>query len=352
MAIYRRPDSPTWWMSLQLQGHRLRLNTMVEDRHLAQEIFCAWKVEVARARWLGAPHPDADHTVAELLTQYRVSVTPRKSSVSQQRDRVILARFTLRWGQLLVNDLTTLQIESYIVERLAQVCFATVSKELGVFKAAFRSAVRWGWASRSPFQGIVLRQEGTARTRWLSNDEEVRLLAHCPVWLSDIVIFGLDTGLRPGNLVGLQCEWVQQAGTCLIVPREHTKTKILPIMIPLTTRAADIISRNLKRGRSEHVFVSKAGHPYTSAEVNRALQRAAVKAGLSDICLYVLRHTFISRLVQAGVSLPEVAALAGHRDVRMSMRYAHLAPQHLRDSIATLEARMGTCPHHVLTNTV
>ena len=49
------------------------------------------------------------------------------------------------------------------------------------------------------------------------------------------------------------------------------------------------------------------------------------------------RHTFISRLVQAGRPLPEVAALAGHRDIRMTMRYAHLAPNHLRDGIKALE---------------
>jgi site-specific recombinase XerD len=80
------------------------------------------------------------------------------------------------------------------------------------------------------------------------------------------------------------------------------------------------------------------------------LQRAAVKAGISNICLYTLRHTFISRLVQAGVSLPEVAALAGHQDIRMTMRYAHLAPQHLRNSIATLEARRIARSDHLSTN--
>jgi site-specific recombinase XerD len=80
------------------------------------------------------------------------------------------------------------------------------------------------------------------------------------------------------------------------------------------------------------------------------LQRAALKAGVTDICVYTLRHTFISRLVQAGVSLPEVAALAGHRDIRMTMRYAHLAPQHLRDSISTLEAKLIAQTHHILTN--
>jgi len=326
-------------MSLQVHGQRVRVNSLVKDRSLAEEFFCAWKTEVARTRWLGAPPPDGDHTVAELIAHYVKTVSSRKSVGSQQRDRLILAKFVSRWGTLLLRDLTTLQIEEYMAERRAQVSFATSSKELGVLKSAFRCAVRWGWASRSPFIGIVLNQEGTARTRWLSDDEEKRLLAHCPDWLRDIVIVGLDSGLRPGNLVGLQCAWVQPGQTRLHIPREHTKTNKLPLMIPLTTRAADIIHRYLEGARSEHLFVSTAGHPYTCAAVNRVLQRAAVKVGVSDICLYTLRHSFISRLVQAGVSLPEVAALAGHRDIRMTMRYAHLAPHHLRNSIAVLEAR-------------
>ncbi len=350
MGIYRRPDSRTWWMSLQLNGHRVRLNTLVEDRQLAEDLFYAWKAEIARARWLGVPTPDGDHTVAELITQYLKMVTPRKSSSSQERDRIILARFATRWGTLLLRDLTTLLIEQYVAERIAQVSFATVSKELGVLKAAFRCAIRWGWASRSPFMGIVLNQEGTARTRWLSEDEETRLLLHCVGSLRDIVIVGLDTGLRPGNLVELRCAWVQPASASLIIPREQTKTKKLAITVPLTMRAAGIVHRYLERTRSEHLFVSKAGRPYTCAEVNRALQRAAVKAGISNICVYTLRHTFISRLVQAGVSLPEVAALAGHQDIRMTMRYAHLAPQHLRNSIATLEARRIARSDHISTN--
>ncbi len=70
-----------------------------------------------------------------------------------------------------------------------------------------------------------------------------------------------------------------------------------------------------------------------------AVIRAARRAGLTDVSLHVLRHTFISRLVQAGPPLPEVAALAGHRDITMTMRYAHLAPSHLREGIAALERR-------------
>lgn len=352
MAIYQRPDSPTWWMSLQVNGQRVRLNTMVENRQLAEEFFSAWKTEIARTRWLGAPTPGEDHTVAELLAEYRKMMTPRKSLGSQQRDRIVLARFTLRWGKLLLRDLPTLLIETYIAERLAQVCFATMSKELGVIKAAFHCAIRWGWASHSPFNGIVLNQEGTARTRWLSDDEEAGLLAYCSPQLRDMVMVGLDTGLRPGNLIGLRRAWVHSGGTCLIIPREHTKTKKLPLTIPLTRRATDIIRPYLESARFEYLFVSKAGHLYTCAAVNRALQRAAALAGISDICLYTLRHTFISRLVQAGVSLPEVAALAGHRDIRMTMRYAHLAPHHLRHSIDMLEVKTIAISEHPLRNTI
>jgi integrase len=57
------------------------------------------------------------------------------------------------------------------------------------------------------------------------------------------------------------------------------------------------------------------------------------------VSLHTLRHTFISRLVQAGRPLPEVAALAGHRDIKMTLRYAHLAPSHLRAGIQALEQR-------------
>ena len=143
MGIYRRSDSPTWWMSLQVHGRRVRVNTMVEDRPLAEEFFCAWKTEVARTRWLGAPSPDGDHTVAELIAYYVKMVSSRKSVGSKQRDRLILARFVTRWGALLLRDLTTLQIEEYMAERRAQVSYATISKELGVLKSAFRCAVRW-----------------------------------------------------------------------------------------------------------------------------------------------------------------------------------------------------------------
>jgi len=55
MSVYRRTDTATFWMSLVIDGTRLRQDTGVQDRTVAREIFAAWQVQIARARWLGSP---------------------------------------------------------------------------------------------------------------------------------------------------------------------------------------------------------------------------------------------------------------------------------------------------------
>ena len=61
-----------------------------------------------------------------------------------------------------------------------------------------------------------------------------------------------------------------------------------------------------------------------------------------DVDSHTLRHTFISRLVMAGVDLRTVQELAGHREIKMTMRYAHLAPEQKRRAIGLLEKQVST----------
>lgn len=337
MGVYRRSDADTYWMSLVIDGKRLRQDTGVQDRTVAGEIFAAWQVQLARARWLGVPAPTPQHTVRELLAEYAAKVTPRKSLVSQKRDRFVIERFTKRWGTVDLDQLSSKSIEDYLTERLEDVTLATVSKELGILKSAYARAMRWDWVSTTPFRGITLNQEGEERVRWLTDEEEAQLVAAAAPWLQEIILVGLDTGLRRSNLVGLQWAWLHDQGTVLLVPRQHVKAKKATVMIPLTTRAATIIQRQGRRG--PHVFTQPDGQAYSLDQVGMAVIRTAKQAQLSGVSLHTLRHTFISRLVQAGRPLPEVAALAGHRDIKMTLRYAHLAPSHLRAGIQALEER-------------
>ena len=344
MGVYRRTDAETYWMSLVIDGTRLRQDTGVQDRTVAGEIFAAWQVQMARAKWLGLPAPTPQHTIDELVTEYRMKVTPRKSPASQRRDHVVLERFSQRWGTLHLDQLRTKTVEDYLTERLQDVTLATVSKELGILKSAFARAMRWDWVTTTPFRGIVLNQDGEERVRWLTDAEEGRLVAAAAPWLRDLILVGLDTGLRRSNLVGLEWRWLYEDSTVLMVPRQLVKAKKATVMIPLTTRAAMIIQRQVRRGDASCVFTNPAGRAYSLPQVSMAVIRTAKQAQLPGVSLHTLRHTFISRLVQAGRPLPEVAALAGHRDIKMTMRYAHLAPSHLRAGIQALEQRSSGQP--------
>src|SRR6185295_4744811 len=315
MGVYRRHDSSTYWISLVINGKRERQDTGVQDRRAAGDIFAAWQVQVARAKWLGLPAPTPQHTVQDLLREYAAKVTPRKSPASQRRDHVVLERFNKRWGTLVLDQLRTKTVEDYLTERLHDVTLATVSKELGILKSAYARAMRWDWVSTTPFRGIALNQEGEERVRWLTDEEEAQLIATAAPWLREFILLGLDTGLRRSNLVGLQWSWLHDHGTVLVVPRQLVKAKKATVMIPLTTRAATIIQRHERQG--PHVFTQPDGQAYSVDQVGMAVIRTAKDAQLPGVSLHTLRHTFISRLVQAGRPLPEVAALAGHRDIKM-----------------------------------
>lgn len=338
MGIYLRPDSPYFWMSLQIDGTRRRLNTGMSDRRVAEELFAGWKVELARERWLGPAQVESDRRVHELIHEYLVKITPRKSLDSQRRDHVVFGHLPKAWHNLLLSELTPKMIDDYMSARLESVSFATVSKEMGILKSAYRHAIRWEWATKNPLAGVSLNQEGEGRLRWLTREEESRLLLACAPWLQNLVIVALDTGLRRTNLVGLQRDWVHHNGTILIIPRQHIKLKKTAVTIPLTARAAHIIHAQRATSTSPYIFTRPNGTPYSAAAVSMAFIRAARHAGFHDVSLHTLRHTFVSRLVQAGRSLAEVATLAGHRDIRMTLRYGHLAPRHLEESIQALES--------------
>ena len=120
--------------------------------------------------------------------------------------------------------------------RLETVCFAIVSKELGILKSTYRYAIRWGWVNNNPLTGLSLNQEGEGRLRWLTREEESRLLLACAPWLQDIVTVGLDTGLRRANLVELRRDWEYHDGTVLIIPRQHIKLKKSEVTIDHSRR--------------------------------------------------------------------------------------------------------------------
>lgn len=84
-----------------------------------------------------------------------------------------------------------------------------------------------------------------------------------------------------------------------------------------------------------HVFLNRNGNPYRSFRT--AFERAIRISEISNCVFHSLRHTFASRLVMAGVDLPTVKELMGHKNISMTLRYSHLSSDHKRNAVEKLE---------------
>jgi integrase len=186
------------------------------------------------------------------------------------------------------------------------------------------------------------------RYRWLTEEEEARLLMASADHLRDLLIFLLDTGARLNEATQLAWRDVQLDRQ----PRGSVKFMVtksgLPRSVPLTRRVEQIL-RRLKKSCSQgeqRVFLHrqtgpKHGQSRKAKPFNRphkAFYGACERAGISDFRIHDARHTFASRLVMKGVPLLEVSKLLGHSSLAMTMRYAHLAPAAYDAAIARLEA--------------
>jgi integrase len=112
--------------------------------------------------------------------------------------------------------------------------------------------------------------------------------------------------------------------------------------IPINDRLAEVF-REVRRGnqlKSPYIFCGSDGKRFF--EVKRSFASACRKAGIEAFRFHDLRHTFASRLVMKGASLKAVQELLGHASMAMTMRYAHLSHEHLRDSVNLLNDLPGS----------
>jgi integrase len=93
---------------------------------------------------------------------------------------------------------------------------------------------------------------------------------------------------------------------------------------------------------ADAVFGTHRGTPYRS--FRSAVERAVHKAGVVGLTFHDLRHTFASRLVMAGVDLPTVTELTGHKDIRMTLRYTHLTSGYQRRAVRALVQNGNNVP--------
>src|SRR5215813_9202271 len=207
-----------------------------------------------------------------------------------------------------------------------------------MLKAMLRKAQMWGKLAEHPGKDVKPLKGVQEKTRFLGEEEEERLLAVCSSPLQRIVQAGLLTGFRRQELTSLRPEDIDFARGTVSVAACYSKngeSRTLPLGPQLRAVLEEAVG---SRGDAPTVFITDKGHPWKRS-LSDAFRRAAIRVGLEPLGPHVLRHTFASRLVMAGVDLRTVQELMGHKTIAMTLRYAHLSPDHKRQAMEALERR-------------
>lgn len=284
------------------------------------------------------PGVEGPETLLELqeahLHHHRARIRPSTAKSYEQHDRI--ARSTLGAGTRIV-EIKRIHIESWIAKRTSEVSLATVNRGLVRLKQIFRWAFDNEWIARNPTKGIKNFREYKKEKRYLSREQEKALLAVAPDWLGDMLTFAILTGLRQHEL--LKLKWDQIRVDQVYLTGESSKGHH-PRRIPLHPLCLSIIERQAsKKNRSDYIWPNSRGNPIDRSTFRACHWRPAFDlAGLEHLDWHrATRHTFCTRLQEAGVDVLEIAELAGHRDITTTRGYVHVAPERLRAAILSIE---------------
>ncbi|HBE44333.1 MAG TPA: hypothetical protein DDW17_02475 [Deltaproteobacteria bacterium] len=337
MGLYKRSGSPFYWISFRLNGRKICESTKTTNKKLAGKIYAKKITEIAEGRWF--PNEARKRTFEELRDRYmRDHSRINKKPKSSLRDETSFRHLSEFFGSLTLAEITPARISEYKSSRRIEGAKpATLSRELEVLRHAFNLAVReWEWVERSPFEKIRIDKFNNKVERWLTSEEEKRLLAAAPLWLREIIIFALNTGMRQDEILSLnwpQVDLSRRTATLLETKNKEIRT------VPLNQTVCNMLSVKGKiRHITGYVFTSEAGTKIDARNLLRAFYKAREEAKLEDVRFHDLRHSFATRLVQENIDLYVVQKLMGHKSVTMTMRYAHHYAESLRHGVDILDA--------------
>jgi integrase len=273
------------------------------------------------------------HTLADILIRYRNTITPTKRGRVRETFAInVLLRNRL--AQVPLQHLSVGRVAQYRDDRAREVKPASVNRELAIYQHALAVARKnWGMPlPENPFAQIPKLKVADARTRRLNSGEWERLELACArsrnCCIRDLVEFALTTAMRRAEMLNACWPDVDFNKRTLLI----TTTKNgHPRTIPLSGRALAILqARRNRMAGDERIF------PTTEDAVKMAWRRVMGRIRLPNFRFHDLRHEAISRLFEAGLSVPEVALLSGHRDPRMLFRYTHPRPEDVADKLRGL----------------
>ena len=272
-----------------------------------------------------------------------------------------------------LSELTIWTMEKWRNEKRKKrkVTAATLNREIAMLKAAINLAVTWEIIDVHPFKGLKKLPERDSKTkiRYLSPEEETQLKEALDVreerirlerdsanaWreergykllpgfrkvpfadhLKPMVLLSLNTGLRRGELFQLSWKDIDLKQSSLHIRAETSKSGKSRYIALNKTAKSTLKDWNKSSSSKSLIFPNKEGKPFN--HVNKSWRNLLLEAGITEFRWHDMRHDFASKLVMAGIDLNTVRELLGHSDLKMTLVYAHLAPEHKQMAVDKLD---------------
>jgi integrase len=333
MGVYQKGSH--YYIDYYISGRRRR-ECIGPDKRLAETVLKKRKVEIAEGRYMDIKKNEKIK-FENFADQYLELHSKINNRSWQKSDLHNIKSIKRHFSGKYLYEITPVMIERFKTERIKEVSPATVNRNLTCLKSMFNKAIQWGKLEENPFRAVKLLKENNKRLRYLEKEEIIRLLARCTKHLRPIVVIALNTGMRKGEILGLKWQDIDfKQGIIYLYNTKNGEKR----EIPINEMAKTALIRTLKHPDSPYVFCDKNGN--LIRDFRKSFFTALKKSGIINFRFHDLRHTFASQLVMAGVDLNTVRELLGHKSLEMTLRYAHLSPDHKRRAVDVLSKRMDT----------
>lgn len=351
----RRGTRKPWMIDyVGVDGKRHRDVTTATNRLQAEALLRQKLDEITKAQILGLSNEKglSGMSFAKFVKEEYIPFVEKTLRPTTARFyRVTLQKFIPVIGQKKIASIASSDIQRCIDQALMwgsqrdesqRLKPGTINSYRTIISCALEQAKVRGYVQKNAAREVPYLKADNKRDRWLRPHETDRLLHFLPDWVRPLAQIALNTGMRVSEVCDMKWANLDFDQRQIRIPHgKNHQTRYVPmnlIVIAAVENARPFVGPG---GNSPYVFANSDhdGKPYTISGVGKAFKRACRKAGIDGATFHTLRHTFVSILVQRGVPERVIRRIVGHSSSQMTDRYAHLAPENMKDAIDLLTAR-------------
>jgi integrase len=333
--------SGKWWALVKHRGKQ-HWRRAANKSH-ARDLYHEMKVAIRKGEF--PPKPTARPAlIDDLVEEYRQAKARQGKAI--MRGDIGYRRLLERFGGRRADSITAAEVEAWQADLMATMSVQTANHHLKLLRAILLRAADNRRLARADLPKVTLKNPNNGRLRYLSEDEERRLIDEMPAWLKPLITVAIHTGMRKGEMLSLKWDDVDfLTGTIHVRKAKSGEGRNLPMNS--VARAALLSLRDARRARLRAPVVNRneaSGYVFCAPEggfmsnLSRYWYPALKRAGIDNVHFHDLRHTFASRYMMSGGDLYTLQVLMGHKTAAMVQRYAHLSQGHLRAEVERLAA--------------